>query len=66
MIYLFRCPKCGNEQKIAIAMDEYDEKKSKQVCIKCSSILERVFEPFSGSIQLTNGMYGTGSGGWNN
>lgn len=47
-------------------MDEYDEKKSKQVCVKCSAILERVFEPFSGSIQLTNGMYGTGSGGWNN
>lgn len=47
-------------------MDEYSEKKDRQTCKKCSTILERVFEPFSGSIQLSSGMYGTGSGGWNN
>ncbi len=64
MEYKFYCD-CGNEQTIAIPMDEYDEKRSKQVCCKCGKILKRKFEPFSGSIQLTNGMYGVGSGGWN-
>ena len=64
MEYRFRCPKCGNEQKIAIPMDEYDEKKNSQTCKKCGNLLERVIE-FSGSISLTTGMYGIdGNGGW--
>lgn len=54
MEYMFRCPKCGNEQKIAIPMDEYDEKKNKQTCKKCGNLLERVIE-FSGSIGGTGG-----------
>ena len=44
MEYRFRCPKCGNEQKIAIPMDEYDEKKNSQTCKKCGNLLERVIE----------------------
>lgn len=64
MEYRFRCPKCGNEQKIAIPMDEYDEKKNSQTCKKCGNLLERVIE-FSGSISLSSGMYGIdGNGGW--
>lgn len=53
MEYKFYC-ECGNEQTIAIPMDEYDEKKSKQVCCKCGKILKRKIE-FSGSIGHTGG-----------
>ena len=54
MYYKFRCPKCGNVQDISIAMDEYDEKKTKQTCKKCGQILKRIIE-FEGSIGGTGG-----------
>ena len=54
MEYRFKCPTCGNEQTIAIPMDEYDQKKNCQVCIKCGKILKRKIE-FSGSIGGTGG-----------
>ena len=54
MEYRFKCPNCGNEQKIAIPMDEYDNEKDKQTCKKCGNILERVIE-FEGSIGGTGG-----------
>lgn len=63
MLYRFRCAKCGNEQKIAIPMDEYDEKKNCQTCKKCGNLLARVIE-FSGSISGGgDGWFGKSNGG---
>ena len=64
MEYRFRCPKCGNEQKIAIPMDEYDELKDKQICDDDGSPLERIIE-FEGSIGGTGGYDSVaGRAGW--
>lgn len=54
MEYKFYCEACGNEQTIAIPMDEYTEKKDHQTCKKCGKILKRKIE-FSGSIGGTGG-----------
>lgn len=46
-------------------MTEYDELKLKQYC-DCGTKMDRVFEPMSGTIKLSSGMYGIDSkGGWN-
>lgn len=54
MEYKFYCESCGNEQNIAIPMDEYDEKKNSQTCKKCGKLLKRKIE-FNGSIGHTGG-----------
>lgn len=46
-------------------MSDYDKEKDNMFCEDDSTKLERVFEPFSGSIQLSAGMYRTSQGGWN-
>lgn len=66
MVYNFICPLCKRTYQKDIKMSDYDTEKDKQFCEADKTKLERVFEPFSGSIQLSNGMYGTSSGGWNN
>ena len=54
MEYRFYCPECGNEQTIAIPMEEYDQKKNSNTCKKCGKILKRKIE-FTGSIGSTGG-----------
>lgn len=66
MIYIFQCPLCKRAYQKDIKMSDYDTDKDKQFCDDDKTKLERMFEPFSGSIQLSNGMYGIdGNGGWN-
>lgn len=65
MNYIFRCPKCNKEKDLVCSMTEYDELKLKQYC-DCGTKMDRVFEPMSGTIKLSSGMYGIDSkGGWN-
>ena len=65
MIYDFVCPHCKRTYQKDIKMSDYDMEKNKQFCDDDNTKLERIFEPFSGSIQLSNGMYGVSPGGWN-
>lgn len=64
-VYNFTCPLCKRVYQKDIKMSEYDTEKEEQFCEDDNTKLERVLEPFSGSIQLSSGMYGTSQGGWN-
>lgn len=68
MNYNWKCKLCKKEFEQNISMSEYDSfKESEHECPFCKKMtfFERVFEPFSGSIQLSNGMYGIdGNEGW--
>ena len=69
MRYKWKCQSCKREFEQDVSLDNYDSfKVSEHECPLCKkkTLFQRVFEPFSGSIQLTSGMYGTGQGGWNN
>lgn len=65
MTYLFECPKCNRQRDLVCSMSEYDKLKNEQYCT-CKTKMNRVFEPMSGNIKLSSGMYGIDSkGGWN-
>ena len=69
MNYKWKCQACKREFEQDVSLDNYDSfKASEHECPFCkkNAIFQRVFEPFSGSIQLSNEMYGIdGNGGWN-
>ncbi len=68
MNYKWKCQACKREFEQGVSLDKYDSfKASEHECPFCkkTTLFERVFEPFSGSIHLTTGMYGVSAGGWN-
>lgn len=66
MKYPFKCKGCGKTHYLICSMNDYDVLKDRENCPYCGTLTERVFESFDGNIKLSNGMYGTGNGGWNN
>lgn len=54
MIYKFSCPKCNQGYEIEIPIDRYPEEKTKQYCINCNTVLQRVLE-WSGSATINGG-----------
>lgn len=68
MNYKWKCRNCKKEFEQDVSMNNYDSfKVSEHECPFCKKTtnFERVFEKFDGGITLSNGMYGTGAGGWN-
>lgn len=64
MKYKFKCSECQKEQDIECSMKEYDNLKNTLYC-KCGGKMERVFEPFTGSVEIKGTKYGIDGGkGW--
>ena len=55
MTYVFVCPHCKRTYQKDIRMSDYDTEKNNQFCDDDKTKLERIFEPFSGSIGSTGG-----------
>ena len=62
MEYKFYCESCGNEQNIAIPMDEYDNKKNCQTCKKCGKLMKRKIEFTGFSSGSGDGWFGKSNG----
>lgn len=64
MRYSFECKKCKKKQSIECAMKDYDKLKESFYC-KCGGQLKRVFEPFTGAVEIKGTKYGIDGGkGW--
>ena len=55
MVYDFVCPLCKRVYQKDIKMSDYDTEKHNQFCDDDKTKLERLFEPFSGSIGINGG-----------
>ena len=44
MLYRFQCTECKCEEEKEIAIKDYDEEKTKQICSNCGAKMQRVLE----------------------
>jgi predicted nucleic acid-binding Zn ribbon protein len=63
MKYNFICKSCGAEEEKEIAIKDYDEEKTKQICSNCGAKMQRVIEWGGIATGSGDGWFGKSDGG---